>query len=182
MIGKLFGVAIGAAKDGIDFEIKGVIQYRNELEGSATHRSGVGTAFGIGLVRHFAEHEKIRLALRRRKRMNGRAPGLPESHLHMLDRIDAVAVEASLLDPILVYLAHLSSDIVRLSSEIIQAAQFAQFNLSGVLVILDIALVVKTVGQRWICGVEIEGRGILPRGITKAQFVTRRRILEGRIT
>ena len=152
---------LAVAKTEFDLEIERVIQHRIQLERSAALRAGVGAALGIGMIQHFAEHEKVRLAVRRGERVDGRTPVLPESHLDVLDGVNAEAVEARLLDPILVNLRHVRAHVGRFGSEIIQAAQLAQLELGRVVVILDDAVVVKQIGERRVGGIEIERRRIL---------------------
>ena len=81
---------------------------------------------------------------------------LPESHLHVLDGINAKGVESGLLNPILVNLCHLFPHIGNFRSKIIKAAQLTQFNLLRVFVVLNETVVVKEIGERRVGGVEIK--------------------------
>ena len=89
--------------------------------------------------------------------MQGRAPGLPKTHIDVLDGIDSKAVKAGLADPVLINLRHARPHVVGFRFEIIQSAQLAKHDLRGVIEVLDVTVVVKQIRQRSIRGIQVEG-------------------------
>ena len=153
VIFNLFRAAAGRGEDAVDGKIKRIIHHGIQQERPAVLRAGKGTAECFVAVINLAEHEKIRLAVCRRKGANRRAPRTPKAHVHMLHSINAKSVEARLLDPIFVNRRHVRADISGLGAEIVEAAQFAQLHLIRVVVILNRAVVVKQIRQRVVGGV-----------------------------
>src|SRR5215831_7154925 len=91
-----------AREDRIDLEVKRVVQHRIQRERATRLRPGIGADFRIRTVQGFAEHEEAGIPACRGERVDGRTPGLPETHFNMADGVDPEPIEARLFYPILV--------------------------------------------------------------------------------
>ena len=173
----LAGVAAGGGEDAVDLIVQRVIQHRLHLVVYGGFCAGVGTAFCIGAIVDFTELKKVRLVGRYCRRADPRAPVVPESHFNMLDRIDAVGIEADALDPVGKNFRHAVAHIACLGAEIVEREKLAVFDLGRIAPVLCGAIVVKQCFERYTKRRVVEWRCIAVRAVV-AQRVPIGRIFE----
>ena len=179
----LAGAARGRSEHAADLVIHRIVEHAIHLVVAAGFCARVGTALAVGSVENLAEHEKVRLVGRRRGGSDHRRPFIPESHLDVFDRVDAIGIEPRGVDPVTPDLLHLGPHVGRFGAEIVQRCQLAQFDLRGIRPVRRAAVVVENIREARVAEnlrqVRVgERRGILLPARVVAQVVAGRRVFE----